>query len=129
MILDGGGCTGCNVIEVYGSFVHIENLAIAHAIARDARSRPQARTTTSCGASTSRDVQLGIGSQPDQTNFYFADNILEGRLVWPCVYACDDTARNGTAASTACTPTTTASTSRATATSSRTTGSPGSATR
>ena len=26
------------------------------------------------------DVELGIGSQPDQTDFYIADNILEGRL-------------------------------------------------
>lgn len=29
--LDGGGCTGCNVLEVYGSFVHVERMTIAHA--------------------------------------------------------------------------------------------------
>src|SRR5581483_1935587 len=28
VILDGGNCNGCNVIEAYGSFVHIEKLTI-----------------------------------------------------------------------------------------------------
>ena len=30
-ILDGGGCSSCNVLEVYGSFVHVERLSMRHA--------------------------------------------------------------------------------------------------
>lgn len=88
-ILDGGGCTGCNVIEVYGSFVHIESLAIAHGT-RAMRFQTQAASDNVVRRVHISDVQFGIGSQLDQTNFYYADNILEGRLLWPCVYASDD---------------------------------------
>ncbi len=35
-----------------------------------------------------RDVRLGIGSNPDQEDFYLCDNVVEGRLAWPLV--CSD---------------------------------------
>ena len=88
-ILDGGGCTGCNVLEVYGSYVHVESLAIAHAT-RAIRFQTQAATENVVRRVHISDVVLGIGSQPDQTDFYYADNILEGRVQWPCVYTSDD---------------------------------------
>ena len=85
-ILDGGGCTGCNVLEVYGSDVHIESLAVAHAT-RALRFQTQAATRDVVRHVHISDVTLAIGSQADQTDFYIADNILEGRLTWPCTYA------------------------------------------
>jgi hypothetical protein len=95
--LDGGACTGCNVLEVYGSYVHLENLTI--------QSATRALRFQTAGAHDNvvrrvhiRDVTLAIGSQPDQANFYIADNTLEGRLVWPCVYTSDDPACNGSPA-------------------------------
>ncbi len=96
-ILDGGNCTGCNVLEVYGSYVHVENLTIAHA-SRALRFQTPSATDDVVRRVHIKDVILGIGSQPDQANFYIADNILEGRLVWPCVYTSDDTACNGSPA-------------------------------
>jgi hypothetical protein len=94
VILDGMGCTGCNVIEAYGSFIHIENLTIEHA------NRAIRFQTASAQANVVRrvhitDVTLGIGSNPDQQDFYIADNVLEGRNVWPCVYTSDTVACNG----------------------------------
>jgi len=94
VILDGMGCTGCNVLEAYGSFIHIENLTIAHA------NRAIRFQTASAQANVVRrvhitDVTLGIGSNPDQQDFYIADNVLEGRNLWPCVYTSDTVACNG----------------------------------
>jgi MYXO-CTERM domain-containing protein len=88
VILDGGGCTGCNVVEVYGSFVHVERLTIAHA------SRALRFQGTGADSNVVRNVHvmdttLGFGSNPDQKNFYICDNILEGRLSWPSVYTDD----------------------------------------
>jgi hypothetical protein len=31
VILDGGGCTGCNIIDLYGSFAHVEQLTLRNA--------------------------------------------------------------------------------------------------
>lgn len=87
-ILDGGGCTGCNVLEVYGSFVHVERLTIAHA-SRALRFQGQGADANVVRRVHIEDTTLGIGSKPDQTNFYLCDNVLEGRLSWPSVYADD----------------------------------------
>jgi len=92
-ILDGGGCSGCNVLEVYGSYVHVENLAIAHAT-RALRFQTPGALANVVRRVHILDVTLAIGSQPDQQDFYIADNVLEGRLVWPCVYTSDDPACN-----------------------------------
>ncbi|MDB4957964.1 MAG: hypothetical protein JWO36_5533 [Myxococcales bacterium] len=92
-ILDGGNCTGCNVIDAYGSFVHIENLTIQHA-SRALRFQTAAAQANVVRHVHIKDVTLGIGSRQDQKDFYLADNLLEGRLVWPCVYTSDDPACN-----------------------------------
>jgi len=94
VILDGMACTGCNVVEAYGSYIHIENLTIAHA------NRAIRFQTAGAQANVVRrvhitDVTLGIGSNPDQQDFYIADNVLEGRNAWPCVYTSDTVACNG----------------------------------
>jgi hypothetical protein len=89
-VLDGQGCTSCNVLEVYGSFVHVENLTL------QAANRARALRFQTAGAEGNvvrrvhvRDVVLGIGSRQDQRDFYICDNLLEGRLAWPLVYTDD----------------------------------------
>jgi hypothetical protein len=87
VILDGGGCN-CNVLEVYGSFVHVERLTFRNA------QRALRFQTAGAEANVVRrvritDVRLGIGSRQDQRDFYLCDNVVEGRLVWPLVYTDD----------------------------------------
>jgi hypothetical protein len=89
VVLDGGGCSGCNVLETYGNYVHIENLTVQNAT-RAIRMQTQGAHDIVIRRVHIRDVSLGIGSAPDQRDAYIADNILEGRLVWPCTYASDD---------------------------------------
>jgi MYXO-CTERM domain-containing protein len=88
-IVDGGGCTGCNVLEAYGSFVQIEQLTLAHA-SRALRFQGTAAQNNVVRRVHIKDVILGIGSNPDQKDFYICDNVLEGRLVWPAVYTDDN---------------------------------------
>lgn len=85
VVLDGGGCQGCNVLEVYGSFVHVERLTIAHA-SRAIRFQGQGAEGDVVRRVHIVDTTLGIGSKPDQKDFYLCDNELEGRLAWPSVY-------------------------------------------
>jgi MYXO-CTERM domain-containing protein len=88
VILDGGGCNGCNIVEAYGSFIHVEKLTI--------RNGSRAMRFQGMGAQGNvvrrvhiQNVILAIGSNPDQRDFYIADNLIEGRLAWPAVYADD----------------------------------------
>ncbi|TMB09510.1 MAG: hypothetical protein E6J71_27995, partial [Deltaproteobacteria bacterium] len=87
-VLDGGGCAPCNVLEVYGSFVHVERLTLEHAT-RALRFQGTGAEGNVVRRVHARDVQLGFGSKPDQKDFYLCDNVLEGRLVWPLVYTDD----------------------------------------
>ncbi len=88
VVLDGGGCTGCNVFEVYGSYVHVEKLTIQNA-SRALRFQGSGATDNVVRRVHIKDVTLGIGSKDGQKDFYICDNILEGRLSWPSVYADD----------------------------------------
>ncbi len=88
VVLDGGGCTGCNVLEVYGSYVHLEKLTIKNA-SRALRFQGSGATDNVVRRVHIKDVTLGIGSKDGQKDFYICDNILEGRLSWPSVYADD----------------------------------------
>ncbi len=93
-ILDGGNCVGCNVLEVYGSFTHVESLTLQNA-SRAFKWQTPGSTDNVLRRVHIRDVTTAISSQANQARFYIADNLLEGRLVWPCVYTSDDTACNG----------------------------------
>jgi MYXO-CTERM domain-containing protein len=88
-ILDGGNCTGCNVLEAYGSFVHIEQLTLTRA-SRALRFQGTGAERNVVRRVHFKDTTLGIGSNPDQKDFYVCDNVLEGRLVWPAVYTDDN---------------------------------------
>ena len=88
-ILDGGGCDSCNVLEVYGAgFVHLERLTVQGA-SRALRFQESGAQGNVVRRVHIRDVRLGIGGREDQKNFYLCDNVLEGRLNWPQVYADD----------------------------------------
>lgn len=88
VVLDGGGCSSCNVLEAYGSFVHVERLTLAHAN-RGLRFQGVGAQANVVRRAHIWDVRLGIGSNPDQQDFYLCDNVVEGRLVWPHVYSDD----------------------------------------
>jgi hypothetical protein len=88
VILDGGGCLGCNVLEVYGSHVHVEDLTIQGA---ERALRFQGMGATDCVVRRVliRDVIHGIGSRAGQQDFTICDNVVLGRLAWPLVYTDD----------------------------------------
>ncbi|MBA2526908.1 MAG: carboxypeptidase regulatory-like domain-containing protein, partial [Pyrinomonadaceae bacterium] len=90
VVLDGSNCTGCNILEVYGSFVHVERLMIAHAI-RGLRFLGVNATGNVARRLVIQNVVHGIGSSTGQSNFYIADNDIDGRLQWPWVFASDAT--------------------------------------
>lgn len=89
-VLDGGGCDGCNVLEVYGSHVHLEGLTLEHAT-RALRFLGPGATGNVARRLRIRDVVHGIGSSTDQTGFTVCDNRIEGRLAWPWTFANDAT--------------------------------------
>ncbi|MEZ4452741.1 MAG: chondroitinase-B domain-containing protein [Nannocystaceae bacterium] len=87
VILDGMGGGG-NVLEVYGSFVHVERLTIQGAN-RALRFQGSGAEGNVVRRVHIRDVGLGIGARDGQRDFYLCDNLLEGPLVWPHVYGDD----------------------------------------
>jgi hypothetical protein len=89
-VLDGGGCDGCNVLEVYGSHVHVEGVSLEHAT-RALRFLGSGATGDVARRLHISDVVHGIGSNTDQTGFTICDNVIEGRLAWPWTFADDAT--------------------------------------
>jgi hypothetical protein len=87
VLLDGKGC-GCNLLEITGSHVHVEQLTLQGAL-RGLRLKGTGTVGNVVRRVRLRDVTNGIIGDPDQENFYLCDNVLEGRLVWPHVYAND----------------------------------------
>ena len=87
-ILDGGGCDDCNVLEVYGSFIHLERVTL-QAANRGLRFQGGETEGNVVRRAVFRDINLGIGAREDQKNFYLCDNHLTGPLVWPQVYGDD----------------------------------------
>jgi hypothetical protein len=92
VILDGAGCS-CNVLEVYESFVHVERLTIQNAT-RALRFQGKGAEGNVVRRVHTRDTTLGLGSNPDQKDFYIADNVMEGRLRWPQIYTDDNGAHS-----------------------------------
>jgi len=88
VIVDGAGCAGCNIFEIYGSFVHLERMTIQNG-ERAIRFLNSGTEGNVVRRVHIRDVVHGIGSAPDQLDFYICDNVIEGRLVWPLTYADD----------------------------------------
>ncbi|HMC62406.1 MAG TPA: hypothetical protein VKJ01_24635, partial [Candidatus Solibacter sp.] len=93
-ILDGQGCTGCNVLEVYGGgFVHIERMTIRNA-ERAIRFQTDGAEGNVVRRVHVRDTTMAIGGHPGQKDFCICDNTLEGRLRWPKFYNVDNGAHS-----------------------------------
>jgi hypothetical protein len=88
VILDGGNA-GANVLEAYGSYVHVERLTLQHDN-RALRWQGTGAVGNVVRRVHTKDTVLGFGSNPNQEDFYICDNLLEGRLVWPQVYSDDN---------------------------------------
>ncbi|MDQ3341194.1 MAG: right-handed parallel beta-helix repeat-containing protein [Myxococcota bacterium] len=86
-IIDGGGCASCNIVELYGSYVHVERLTIRNGF----RALRFLNATTANAVSRTKieDVVHGISSAPGQSEFTICDNLVHGRLQWPLVYSDD----------------------------------------
>lgn len=90
VILDGQGCVGCNLLEVYGSYVHVERMTL-RAAERAVRFQGDGATGNVARRLTIEDVVHGIGSRTGQSGFYVCDNSIRGRLVWPWTFDADAT--------------------------------------
>ena len=86
--LDGEGCTGCNILEVYGSHVHVEALVIRNG-ERGLRFQGDGTTGNVVRWVQIENVVHGIGAGTNQTDFTICDNAVFGRLAWPLVYSDD----------------------------------------
>jgi hypothetical protein len=87
VVLDGGE-GGSNVLAIEGSYTHVERLTLQHDT-RALRFHGSPATGNVVRRVHAKDVRLGFGSNPSQQDFYICDNVLEGRLAWPMVYADD----------------------------------------
>jgi Malectin domain/Chondroitinase B len=87
-VLDGGNCDSCNVLEVYGSYVHIERLTLQNA-QRALRFQTAGATGNVVRRVHIKNTTTAIFDRPNQTDFYICDNQAEGRLTWPLTYGSD----------------------------------------
>jgi hypothetical protein len=90
VILNGANCAGCNVLEVYGSYVHVEKMTLESAV-RAIRFQGDGAKGNVARRLHIRDVVHGIGSKPNQEAFTICDNTIEGRLAWPWPFGADAT--------------------------------------
>ena len=88
VVIDGQDCTGCNVLEVYGSFVHVEDLTIANG-ERALRFQGPGTEGNVLRRTVISNVIHGVGSREGQLDFYLCDNEIVGRLDWPWVFDAD----------------------------------------
>lgn len=87
-IIAGGNCTGCNIFEIDGSYIHVENLTLQNA-ERAIRFQGASTIGNVVRRVTIRDVVHGIGSRAGQLDFLISDCVIEGRLQWPLLYSDD----------------------------------------
>lgn len=93
VILDGSNCF-CNIIEVYSSYVQLENMTI--------QSGSQAIRFQGDGAVGNvlrrvriRDVDNAVNTKFNQLDFYYGDSIFQGRIPFPLTWQDDNGARSG----------------------------------
>jgi hypothetical protein len=87
VVFDADGCA-CNVIEVYGSYTHVENLTIQNA-QRALRFQGEGTIGNVARRIHAKDVGLGFAVKEDQLDFTICDNQLDGPLAWPHTYPDD----------------------------------------
>ena len=87
-VLDGGDCDDCNVLETYGSHVHVEHLTIRNGL-RGLKNQGEGTAGFVVRRVRILDTVLGIGVRARSFDSYICDNLLRGRLMWPRTYASD----------------------------------------
>jgi hypothetical protein len=87
-VIDGGGCDDCNVLETYGSNVHVEHLTLRHGL-RGFKTQGSGTTGLVVRRVRVLDTVLGIGVRARSFDSYICDNVLRGRLRWPLNYSSD----------------------------------------
>ena len=92
-VLDGANCSACNVVEIYGSYVHLERMTLQNA-QRALRFQTAGATGNVVRYVHIKNTILGIAGRQNQTDFYLCDNTAEGRLAWPLVYGSDGAAHS-----------------------------------
>ena len=85
VVIDGGNCQACNILEISGSYVHVERLSIRRGL-RGLRFVGSTATGNVVRRLIVTDVVHGTASSGNQTNFYVCDNVIDGRLQWPWVF-------------------------------------------
>jgi hypothetical protein len=94
-ILDGAGCSSCNMLNLSGSsYVTIENLTVQN-VERAFKFVGTGMTRVTIQRTRLRNVLFGAWGQGYHTDFLFADNLLEGRVPWPAIYPNDAGASGG----------------------------------
>jgi hypothetical protein len=88
-VLDGQNCGACNVLEITGSFVHVERLTMRNAV-RALRFVGEGTRNNVARRLHIQDVVHGIAQGRDQRDFYICDNIIEGRLAWLILHERDE---------------------------------------
>ncbi len=88
VILDGNNCEPCNVFEAYGSWTHIERLALQNG-QRATRFQTAGAEGNVIRRVRTRNTTFGFEGRENQRDFYYADNTLEGRLTWPLIFTDD----------------------------------------
>ncbi len=85
VILDGLSCPRrCDVIEIYGSYVHLERMTLQNA--DHAIDYPITGVIGNVVRRVhTRNTRMGILARAGQFDSYICDNVLEGRLRWPQV--------------------------------------------
>lgn len=88
-ILDGASCALCSVLDIYGSFVHVERLSLQNGrfalrFTGDGAEGNVARYLRAGG------VQYGIRSDSAQRDAYVCDNELFGPIAWPSLWTDND---------------------------------------
>jgi len=90
VIIDGGNCAPCNLFEFYGAgYVHLERMTLQNAD-RAIRLQQDGGSGNVIRRIHVKNTTLGIGGRSNQNDTYIADNILEGRLLWPHIYTDDN---------------------------------------
>jgi hypothetical protein len=87
-ILDGQNCASCNILEISGSYIHVDHLTVQNGL-RAIRFLGNATTGNVVSHTLLRDVVHGVGAGTNQTDFTICDNAIHGRLQWPLVYSDD----------------------------------------
>src|SRR4051794_35593019 len=87
-VIDGQGCDDCNVLETYGSHVHVEHLTIRNGL-RGLKNQGESTTGFVVRRVRILDTVLGIGVRARSFDSYICDNLLRGRLRWPRTYTSD----------------------------------------